>query len=190
MARPLLSGDRPGARSGTERSRWPLLAGCGSARRPVSARRHPPLGARSGKRAGQASGIPGEEVPRARGSRHSGPVFRLSPHGPAGSGPTGGNADRAILFDVGRFPVAIRTSGAQPGRRPSPSRFRPPDRAGTSPASPGPPDGRVTGGRPADRASPPPARGAVVPPVPGGRPESGCRAPVPRTAVRPASVPG
>ena len=34
---------------------------------------------------------------RARESRHSGPIFPLSRHGPAGSNPTAGNADRAAL---------------------------------------------------------------------------------------------
>ena len=44
-----------------------------------------------------ASGTFGEEAGRARESRHSSPFFPLSRHGPAGSSPTAGNADRAVL---------------------------------------------------------------------------------------------
>ena len=35
----------------------------------------------------------------ARESRHSFPFFPLSRYGPAGSSPTAGNADRAVLVD-------------------------------------------------------------------------------------------
>ena len=47
---------------------------------------------------------------RARKSRHSSPGFPLSRHDPAGSSPTAGNADRAVLQDFRRFPAGIRAT--------------------------------------------------------------------------------
>ena len=40
--------------------------------------------------------------------------FSLSRHGPAGSSPTAGNADRAVLYDFRRLPAGILASGVPP----------------------------------------------------------------------------
>ena len=63
------------------------------------------------------SGTFGEGAARARESRHSSTVFPLSRHGPAGSSATAGNADRAVLYTVRRFPARIRASGDPPQHR-------------------------------------------------------------------------
>ncbi len=65
------------------------------------------------------SGTFGEGAARARESRHSSTVFPLSRHGPAGSSATAGNADRAVLYTVRRFPARIRASGDPPQHRAS-----------------------------------------------------------------------
>ena len=46
-----------------------------------------------------------------RESRNSNPVFPLLRHGPAGSSPAAGNADRAVLVDFRRFPAVIQAFG-------------------------------------------------------------------------------
>ena len=134
--------------------------------------------------------------------------------GPRGArgcpGPDHGGTGRARRAGSPRTGGPLSLSGL-PGRRLSPPRSRLPDRAGPCPASPGPPGGRgtrsrpgegrsrrtacprvegETAGRPAGRASPPPARASVAAPVGGGRPASGRRAPVLRAGVRPASASG
>ena len=56
----------------------------------------------------------GEEAVPGRESRHSSAVFPHSRHGPAGSGQTAGNADRAVLVDFRRFPVVVCPTGSLP----------------------------------------------------------------------------
>jgi len=48
-------------------------------------------------------------------SRHSGPVFPLSRHGPAGSSTLAGNADRAVLVRLRRLPAGIQVLTIPPG---------------------------------------------------------------------------
>ena len=59
---------------------------------------------------------------RMRGaeSRHSSPFFPLSRHGPVGSSPTAGNADRAVPVDFRRLPAVIQASCALPCRQGAP----------------------------------------------------------------------
>ena len=91
----------------------PFEEGCGLSLRDVVAPRLHDLGAvllqcRTAEHPGRngspwdesersASGSFGKEAARTRESRHSGPIFLLSPHGPAGSSTTAENADRAVL---------------------------------------------------------------------------------------------
>ena len=64
-----------------------------------------------GRRRESASGNFAKEAARGTESRNSNPVFLLLRHGPAGSSPTAGNADRAVPVDFRRFPAVIWAFG-------------------------------------------------------------------------------
>ena len=81
-----------------------------------------PAGQKASRDDGSRSRLPEPSSKRRRGaweSRHSILFFPLSRHGPAKSSPMAGNADRAVLYVVRRFPARILALGDPPQHRPS-----------------------------------------------------------------------